>query len=80
MIEFGTSSIPNIATTKTVPLKRTARLAVAPAASIAASSLSPRAPLLAVPGDDEERVVDPEREAHAGEHVHDEDRELERLR
>ena len=29
MIEFGTSSIPNIATTNTVPQKRTARLAVA---------------------------------------------------
>ncbi len=41
MIEFGTSSIPNIATTKTVPLKSTARLAVAPAASIAPSSSCP---------------------------------------
>ena len=40
MIEFGTSSIPNIATTKTVPLKSTARLAVAPEASIASSLLA----------------------------------------
>jgi hypothetical protein len=38
MIEFGTSSIPNIAMTKTLPEKSTARLAVAPAASIASSS------------------------------------------
>ena len=41
MIEFGTSSIPNIATTNTVPLNSTARLAVAPDASIAASSSRP---------------------------------------
>ena len=37
-------------------------------------------PFLAVARDDEERVVDPEREAHPREHVHDEDRELELLR
>ena len=43
MIEFGTSSIPNIAITKTLPLKSTARLAVAPDASIAASFALPRA-------------------------------------
>ena len=36
MIEFGTRNIPNIAITKTLPLKSTARLAVAPAVSIAA--------------------------------------------
>ena len=41
MIEFGTSSIPSMATTKTLPLKKTALLAVAPEASIAASSLLP---------------------------------------
>ena len=41
MIEFGTSSIPNIATTKTLPANSTARLAVAPEASIAASSSLP---------------------------------------
>ena len=35
--------------------------------------------LLAIARDDEERVVDTEREAHAGEHVHDEHRELELL-
>ena len=35
MIVFGTISIPSIAITKAVPLKSTARLAVAPAASIA---------------------------------------------
>ena len=80
MIEFGTSSIPNIATTKAVPLKTTARLAVAPEARDRVELLAAAAALLAVAGDDEERVVDPEREAHPGEHVHDEDRELERLR
>ena len=36
--------------------------------------------LLAVAGDDEQRVIDPEREAHPREHVHEEDRELELLR
>ena len=41
MIELGTSSIPNMATTNTLPLKSTARLAVAPEASIAASSPPP---------------------------------------
>ena len=40
MIELGTSSIPNMATTKTLPLNSTARLA-APEASIAASSSFP---------------------------------------
>ena len=79
MIEFGTSSIPNIATTNTVPQKRTARLAVAPEAAIAPCSLLPLAALLAVARDDEQRVVDPEREAHPREHVHEEDRELELL-
>ena len=45
-----------------------------------ASSLSrPARALLAVAREDEQRVVDPEREAHSREHVHDEDRELERL-
>ena len=38
------------------------------------------ASLLAVAGDDEERVVDSEREPHARQHVDDEDRELELLR
>ncbi len=79
MIEFGTSSIPNIATTKTVPLKSTARLAVAPEASIASELAAAVTALLAVARDDEQRVVDPEREPHAGEHVHEEDRELELL-
>ena len=41
MIEFGTISIPNMAMTNTLPLKSTARLAVAPEASIAASSCLP---------------------------------------
>ena len=41
--------------------------------------LVPVAPLFAEARDDEERVVDPEREAHPRDHVHDEDREIERL-
>ena len=41
--------------------------------------LHPACPLLAEAGDDEERVVDPEREAHAREHVDDEERDLPHL-
>jgi len=41
--------------------------------------LPPAPALLAVARDDEERVVDAEREAHAREHVDDEEGELERL-
>ena len=76
-IVLGTSSSPNIARTKASPLKSTARLAVAPATAIASSFSRPRRALLAEAREDEQRVVDPEREAHAGDHVHDEDRELE---
>ena len=77
MMLVGTSSSPSSATTKVLPLKSTARLAVAPASAIASSCVAPPAALLAVAGDDEERVVDPEREPHAEEHVHDEDGEAE---
>ena len=38
----GTSSIPVIAITKAVPLKRTARLAVRPDAAIASNFSTPR--------------------------------------
>ena len=80
MIEFGTSSIPSIATTKTLPLKKH-RPARGRAGGLDRRELAPPlASLLAVTGDDEERVVDPERETHAREHVDDEDRELELLR
>ncbi len=41
MIEEGTSSIPNIATTNAEPLNSTARLAVAPAAPIASYGSRP---------------------------------------
>ena len=41
MIVFGTSSRPVIARTKAAPLKSTARLAVAPAVSIASSFSRP---------------------------------------
>ncbi len=41
MIEVGTISIPNSATTKVVPLNSTARLAVAPASVIARSFAAP---------------------------------------
>ena len=39
--------------------------------------LEPSRPFLAEARDDEERVVDPERQSHPGEHVHDEHREAE---
>jgi hypothetical protein len=42
MIVVGTSIIPNSETTKADPLKRTARLAVAPAMAIASLSGRPR--------------------------------------
>jgi hypothetical protein len=42
MIELGTSSIPNMATTKAVPLKTTARLAVSPEKAIASNCSRPR--------------------------------------
>ncbi len=41
MIELGTRSIPNIATTNAVPLKTTARFAVPPDAAIASVFSSP---------------------------------------
>ena len=75
----GTSSIPHIASTKAMPLKSTARLAVAPEATIASIFSSPRAALFPEAREDEERVVDPEREPHRRDHVHDEERDLERL-
>ena len=43
MIDEGTSSMPNIATTNAVPLKSTARLAVAPVAPIASTGARPPA-------------------------------------
>ncbi len=64
MIVSGTRSMPDIASTKAMPLKSTARLAVAPGAAIASTFSRPRAALLAEARDDEERVVDPEREPH----------------
>ena len=42
MIEFGTMNIPNIAITKVVPLKSTARFAVIAEAEIASSFSRPR--------------------------------------
>ena len=42
MIEVGTMNIPISATTKVLPLKSTARLAVAPACAIASSFARPR--------------------------------------
>ena len=76
MIVVGTRNMPSSATTNVLPLNSTARLAVAPASRSRPPSTG-RAPLLAVAGDDEQRVVDPEREAHADQHVHDEDGEVE---
>ena len=75
----GTRNSPSRAMTKVVPLKSTARLAVAPVMAMAASLSSPLAAFLPEAGDDEQGVVDPQGEAHAGHHVDDEDREAELL-
>ena len=75
----GTSTIPTIASTNAEPLNSTARLAVAPTVAIASSFSRPWRRSSRIAGDDEERVVDPEREAHPRDHVHHEDREVERL-
>ena len=77
MIEVGTMNMPSSAITNVEPLKSTARLAVAPDARDRVLLGEPVPALLSVPGDDEQRVVDPEREPHPREHVHDEDRERE---
>ena len=78
-IDDGTISMPTRASTTVTPLKRTARLAVEPAGADRVVHLATRGPLLAVAGEDEERVVDPDGEAHHRQHVHDEERELEDL-
>ncbi len=75
----GMSSMPSSATTTVMPLKNTARLAVEPVAAIASYFVEARAALLAVAGDDEQRVVDADGEAHHRDDVGDEERELENL-
>ena len=79
MIVFGTSSRPVIASTNAAPLKSTARLAVAPGRLDRVELLAALRALLAEAAEDEERVVDPQREAHPEDHVRDEDGEVERL-
>ena len=78
-IVSGTSTIPNIASTNARPLKTTARLAVRRDDVDRGEMLATLRALLAEARDHEQRVVDPEREPHAREHVHGEDRELEHL-
>ena len=78
-IVVGTISMPTSATTTVMPLNSTARLAVPPAASIAARACRAGRPLLAVAGDDEQHVVDADREAHHRDHVRHEERQLEDL-
>ena len=73
----GTSSIPNIATTNARAAEEHRPARRRPGRRDRVELLAPALALLAVAGDDEERVVDAERQAHAGEHVHDEHRELE---
>ena len=63
-----------------MPLKSTARLAVAPAIADRVGLRPSARALLAKARDDEQGVVDPEREPHPGQHVHDEDGEAERVR
>ena len=74
MIVLSTSSRPTIASTNALPLKRTARLAVAPAVAIASAVSRPCAYSSRKRETMTERVVDPEGEAHAREHVHHEER------
>ena len=62
-----------------MPLNSTARLAVAPAAAIASSCSRPPARSSRIAGDDEQRVVDPQREAHRAQHVHRVERQVVRL-
>ena len=75
-IVSGTSSIPVMAITNAVPLKRTARLAVRPVATTASTFSVAPCPLFAEAADDEEGVVDAEREPHPREHVDDEEGDL----
>ena len=75
----GTSSIAIIASANAVPLKTTARVAVLATVRIASRVAAAAVALLAQPRDDEQRVVDAQREPHRDDHVHDEQVELERL-
>jgi hypothetical protein len=74
----GTSSIPIIASVNAVPLKTTARVAVRDRED----GLLRRASAVAFlpwTRDDEQRVVDPERQSHRDDHVRDEEVQLERV-
>ena len=72
----GMMSMPASASTTVTPLKNTARFAVAPDARMASSLSRPRCSLLPVARHDEQRVVDPDREAHHRDEVRGEEREL----
>ena len=74
MIVLGTSRRPTMASVNAMPLKRTARLALEANGGYRVELLASVEPLLAVAGEDEQRVVDPEREPHPSEHVGGEDR------
>src|SRR6201987_1734835 len=75
MIEVGTMNMPSSAITNVEPLNRTARLGGGARMRDRVLLGQSQHPLFAVARHDEQRVVDPQREAHPGEHVHDEDRE-----
>ena len=75
-IVVGTINSPTSATTTVMPENSTARLAVDPARSIASSFSAAGRPLLAVARDDEQHVVDADREAHHRDHVRHEERQL----
>ena len=68
-----------MASMKAMPLKSTARLAVAPDIAIASSLTRPPRSLVPVARDDEERVVGRDRKAHHRRHVEDVRRQVERL-
>ncbi len=70
--------MPTSAKTTVMPEKSTARLAVAPAMLDRVEFGQPAPPLLAVALDDEERVVDPDREPDHRDHAGHEERQLAR--
>ena len=68
----GTKNMPKRAITNVVPLNSTARLAVAAVRSDRSLLVEASGPFLTEAGDDEQRVVDAERQSHGGHHVDDE--------
>ena len=71
---MGTMNSPMRASITVPPENSTARLAVSPVATMASMLAETLAPLLAIPLDDEQGVVDADRQPDHHDHVHDEER------